>query len=204
MLTPLELIASFFGILSVWYSKKESIWVYPSGLLNTLMYIYLSFKGDLYGEAGVNLYYTIMSLYGWHHWLKRDAQSNLVVSIRRSSFRQKVYHFVFFAVLYTLIYLLLLYIQTAFAPGAVPWADALASASAFTAMWLMTQKKVESWIWWIITNITAIPLYFVKGYGVTSAYYTILLVLAVLGWQEWNKKANEQFNRSSATHPSGH
>lgn len=192
MLTALELIAIFSGILSVWFSKKENIWVYPSGLINTLVYIYLSFKGDLFGEAGVNLFYTIMSIYGWYNWLKKDEQLNRVVRISHSTFKQKKLQFLFFVVLYVLIYVLLTYIQSAFAPGAVPWADALASAAAFTAMLLMTQKKVESWIWWMLTNITAIPLYFVKGYIFTAVYYTILLVLAVLGWKEWNKKANEQ------------
>lgn len=196
MFTALELIAIFSGILSVWCSKKESIWVYPSGLLNTVIYVYLSFKGDLFGEAGVNLFYTIMSMYGWYNWLKRDQQSNLVVKIRHSGSRQRAYQFLFFAVLYVLIYCLLSFVQSAFAPGAIPWADALASAAAFTAMVLMTQKKVESWIWWIITNITAVPLYFVKGYIFTAVYYIILLVLAVLGWQEWNKKANEQSSSS--------
>jgi nicotinamide mononucleotide transporter len=192
MLTALELIAIFSGILSVWFSKKENIWVYPSGLINTLVYIYLSFKGDLFGEAGVNLFYTIMSIYGWYNWLKKDEQLNRVVRIRHSTVQQKKNQFLFFGALYVLIYVLLTYIQSAFAPGAIPWADALASAAAFTAMLLMTQKKVESWIWWILTNITAIPLYFVKGYIFTAVYYTILLVLAVLGWKEWNKKANEQ------------
>jgi nicotinamide mononucleotide transporter len=192
MLTALELIAIFSGILSVWFSKKENIWVYPSGLINTLVYIYLSFKGDLFGEAGVNLFYTIMSIYGWYNWLKKDEQLNRVVRIRHSTVQQKKNQFLFFGALYVLIYVLLTYIQSAFAPGAIPWADALASAAAFTAMLLMTQKKVESWIWWILTNITASPLYIVKGYIFTAVYYTILLVLAVLGWKEWNKKANEQ------------
>jgi nicotinamide mononucleotide transporter len=98
----------------------------------------------------------------------------------------------FFLVLYLVIYLSLTYIQQAFSPGAIPWADALASAAAFTGMWLMTQKKVNSWIWWMVTNICSIPLYYTKGYTLTSRYYFILLILAVMGWIEWRKKANEQ------------
>ena len=82
--------------------------------------------------------------------------------------------------------------QNAFAPDAIPWADALASASALTGMWLMTRKKVESWIWWIITNIASMPLYYVKGFAPTSLYYFILLVLAIFGLKEWKNKANAQ------------
>jgi nicotinamide mononucleotide transporter len=82
------------------------------------------------------------------------------------------------------------YLKTNFAPGAIPWADAFASASAFTGMWLMTRKKVESWYWWIATNIASIPLYFVKGYVFTSVYYFILLIMAIFGLIEWRRRAN--------------
>jgi nicotinamide mononucleotide transporter len=71
----------------------------------------------------------------------------------------------------------------------IPAADAFASATAFTGMWLMTRKKVESWWWWIATNITSIPLYFVKGYVFTSVYYLVLLVMAISGLMEWKKRA---------------
>jgi len=76
-----------------------------------------------------------------------------------------------------------------FAPQAIPWADAFASATAYTGMWLMTRKKVESWHWWIATNIAGIPLYFVKHYVFTSVYYLVLLIIAIAGLREWNKRA---------------
>ena len=190
----IEIIAIVFGIISVWFSKKENVWVFPSGLINTTFYIYLSIKGDLYGEAVVNLYYTGMSLYGWYNWLKRDDQNLKVLNITNSTTTECLYEILFFITLYVIIFFSLIYIKSAFAPGAIPWADALASASAFTGMWLMARKKVNSWIWWIITNITSIPLYYVKGYEKTSIYYLILLVLAVLGLQEWRKKANQHKN----------
>ena len=187
----IEEIAIVFGIISVWFSKKENIWVFPSGLINTTFYIYLSIQGDLYGEAVVNLYYTGMSLYGWHCWLKRNDKNEKVLQITNSTASEWLYEISFFVILYAVIFFSLVYIKNAFAPGAIPWADALASASAFTGMWLMARKKVNSWIWWIITNISSIPLYYVKGYEKTSIYYLILLVLAVLGLLEWRKKANE-------------
>jgi nicotinamide mononucleotide transporter len=89
-------------------------------------------------------------------------------------------------------------LKTNFAPEAIPWADAFASAAAFTAMWLMTKKKVESWYWWIATNIASIPLYFVKHYVFTSVYYLILLVMAVFGLLEWirRQKQNEIISNS--------
>ena len=184
----MEYIAVFAGIVSVWFSRKENILVYPTGLLNTIFYIYLSFKGGLLGEASVNFYYTVMSLYGWILWTKKDQQHHPVLHIRFSSKKEWSIQLVFFGAFYIAIFFALSYLKKGFAPGAIPWADAFASATAFTGMWLMTKKKVESWYWWIATNIASIPLYFVKQYVFTSVYYVVLLVMAVFGLVEWIKR----------------
>lgn len=186
----IEYIAVFAGIASVWYSRAENILVYPVGLINTIFYVYLSFKGQLLGEASVNLYYTIMSIYGWYLWNKKNQQQEHIVRITHSNKKWWLYQCIFFAVFYIIIFASLTYLKKNFAPGAIPWADAFASATAFTGMWLMTKKKVESWYWWIATNIASIPLYFVKQYVFTSVYYFVLLIMAVFGLIEWIKKAN--------------
>ncbi len=189
--TWLEYIAVFSGIASVWYSKKENILVYPVGLINTTIYIWLSVKGHLFGEASVNLYYTVMSIYGWILWAKKDEHHHHVVSITLSGLSEWKIQLLFFAACYAVIFISLSFIKNSFAHGAIPWADALASAAAYTGMWLMAKKKVESWLWWITTNIASIPLYFVKGFVFTSVYYFVLLVLAIFGLTEWMKKAKE-------------
>jgi len=190
--TPIEAIAVIMGIVSVWYSRKENILVYPTGLINTTLYIYLSFKGHLLGEASVNLYYTIMSLYGWHLWTRKtEDKTDFVLQITHSSKKEWAIQLLFFGVIYTTIYLLLTYAKNAFAPEAIPWADAFASATAYTGMWLMAKKKVESWIWWILTNIASIPLYFIKGYAFTSVQFIVLLILAIAGLISWQQKAKE-------------
>ena len=188
--TWLELIAVIAGIASVWYSRKESILVYPVGLINTTIYIYLSFKGHLLGEASVNLYYTLMSLWGWYLWTRVDPNKHtIILQITKSNARDWFHQILFFLAFYFSLYFSLTYLKKEFAPEAIPWADALASAAAYTGMWLMAKKKVESWIWWIITNIASIPLYFVKGYTFTSVQFLVLLVLAVAGLKSWNDKA---------------
>jgi nicotinamide mononucleotide transporter len=183
-----EYVAVFTGIASVWYSRKENILVYPTGLINTTIYIFLSFNGGLLGEASVNIYYTVMSIYGWLLWSKKDLEQHLILQITSSSKKEWLQQLGFFAVFYGAIYFALTYLKRDFAPGAIPWADAFASATAFTGMWLMTRKKVESWYWWIATNIASIPLYFVKHYVFTSVYYIILLIMAFAGLIEWLKR----------------
>lgn len=187
----LEYLAVFAGIASVWYSRKENILVYPVGLINTIIYIWLSAKGHLLGEASVNFYYTVMSIYGWILWSKKDTRQKPVLHITFSNQRWWVYQLLFFLAFYFAIYFSLIYLKKDFAQGAIPWADAFASATAFTGMWLMTKKKVESWYWWIATNIASMPLYFVKNYVFTSVYYFILLIMAVWGLTEWIRKAKK-------------
>jgi len=187
--TWLEYIAVITGIASVWFSRAENILVYPVGLINTIIYIYLSFDRHLIGEAGVNFYYTVMSIYGWILWARKNAQHEIVVQITYSSRKEWWQQLLFFLSFYVSIYLLLTYLKKNFYPGAIPWGDAFASATAFTGMWLMARKKVESWYWWIATNLSSIPLYFVKGLVFTSVYYLILLVFAFWGLAEWKRKA---------------
>lgn len=196
--TGLEYIAVFAGIASVWYSRKEHILVYPVGLINTIIYIYLSFKFHLPGEASVNFYYTVMSLYGWYMWMKKDQQQEAVLHITWSDKRMWVYQLLFFLFFYIAIYFSLVYLKENFFKDAIPWADAFASATAFTGMWLMTRKKVESWYWWIATNIASIPLYFVKELVFTSVYYSVLLVFAFWGLAEWRKRARTTLNIRTA------
>lgn len=186
----LEAIAVIAGVVSVWYSRKENVLVFPTGLINTTLYIYLSYKGNLFGEASVNLYYTLMSVYGWYLWTrKKEDHQTPVLQITASNQKEWIQQLLFFAVFYLVIFISLSFAKKAFAPEAIPWADAFASATAYTGMWLMAKKKVESWIWWILTNIASIPLYFVKGYAFTSVQFLILLLLAIAGFQSWRKKA---------------
>ncbi len=187
-----EYIAVFTGIASVWYSRKENILVYPVGLINTIIYIYISVKGNLFGEAGVNFYYTVMSIIGWYMWLKKDTKKEIALHVTKSTKKEWLVQIAFFLFFYITIFLILTYFKKQFYDGVIPWADAFASATAFTGMWLMTKKKVESWYWWIATNIASIPLYFVKHYVFTSVYYLVLLIMAVLGLFEWMKKSKNK------------
>ncbi|HEY0067535.1 MAG TPA: nicotinamide riboside transporter PnuC [Flavisolibacter sp.] len=187
----LEYIGVVAGILSVWFSKKENILVYPVGLVNTIIYVYLSFRHQLIGEATVNFYYTVVSIYGWWLWTRKDRRLQPVLQVTFSTNKEWTFQLLFFAGLYLAGFLALTYLQGSFYPGAIPWADAFASATAFTGMWLMARKKVESWYWWIATNIASIPLYYVKGLVLTSIYYFILLGLAIFGLMEWRARARK-------------
>lgn len=184
-----EIIAVVSGIASVFFSRIENIWVYPVGLVSTILYTWISFENHLLGEAAVNIYYTIMSVYGWILWARRNAEQQHVVRVTFSTSREWGQQLAFFGFFYISLFISLTYARQSFFPGAIPWGDAFASATAFTGMWLMAKKKVESWYWWIATNIASIPLYFVKHLVLTSLFYGILLVMAFFGLAEWKRRA---------------
>lgn len=187
----LEFIGVIAGIASVWFSRKENILVYPIGLVNTIIFVYISLEGSLYGEASVNLYYTVMSIYGWILWSRKNDKKEIVLQVTYSNKKEWLQQLLFFAAFYIAIFYSLTYLKNIFYSNTVPLADAFASATAYTCMWLMAKKKVESWIWWIATNLASIPLYYIKGYAFTSVQYIILLVMAIAGWITWRQKAKQ-------------
>jgi len=184
--TWLEFTAVFFGITSVLLSRIEHIGVYPTGIVNTTIYIYLSIIAGLYAEASVNLYYTVMSVIGWVLWSRKRSDGEKL-QISRSTRREWVYSLTFFAFAWAALW----FILQKYTNSSVPIADGFASATAYTGMWLMARKKIENWLWWIATNTAAIPLYFIKGYVFTSFQYVVFLVLAVMGWVEWKKRSEK-------------
>lgn len=181
--TPLEFVAVFFGIASVMFSRLENIWVYPTGIVNTTIYIYLSIVAGLYAEAGVNFYYTVMSIVGWWLWAQKR-EGKKVLRITRSSQQEWLGALVFFGLCWAILF----FILKKLTDSTVPLADGFAAAAAYTGMWLMARKKLENWLWWIVTNVASMPLYFVKGFVFTSFQYLVFLVLAILGYVEWRRK----------------
>jgi len=183
--TWLEFIAVVFGIASVLYSRKENILVYPTGIINTILYTWFCFGWwGLYAEGSLNFYYTIMSIYGWVLWSRKKTGSDKKLGITRNSKKEWIFSILFFIVSYWILY----WVLCRYTKSTVPFADAFASAAAYTGMLLMARKKLENWLWWILTNLASIPLYFYKGAVFTSFQYLVFFVLAIMGYVTWKKK----------------
>lgn len=178
-----EAVAVVFGITSVLFSRAENILVYPTGLVNTMLYTWFCFAWwDLYAEGSLNFYYTVMSIYGWWAWSRH--KSGPTLTITRNSGKDWLVSILFFTICFALLY----FVLRRFTDSTVPLADAFASAAAYTGMWQMTRKKLENWIWWMATNLASIPLYFYKGAVFTSVQYVVFLVLAIMGYFTWRQK----------------
>jgi nicotinamide mononucleotide transporter len=123
-----------------------------------------------------------MSIYGWYVWTRKS--NNKTIEITWNNKQDWIISITFFIVCWIVLYIVL----KKFTSSTVPWGDSFASATAYTGMWQMTRKKIENWIWWILTNTASIPLYFYKGAVFTSFQYIIFLILAIAGYIEWKKK----------------
>ncbi|MCM2301285.1 MAG: nicotinamide riboside transporter PnuC [Flavobacteriaceae bacterium] len=184
----LEAIAVFFGLLSVWYAKKENILVYPTGIISTLIFVYLLFKWELLGDMLINAYYFMMSIYGWYIWTRKVDQTHFTPITKTSNQEKFVSVGIFIS---SFIFVVLVYSYFDKFNTWTAYVDTLTTAIFFAGMWLMARKKIENWIFWIIGDIISVPLYFFKGYTLTSIQYFIFLIIAYYGYIEWKKSLNK-------------
>ena len=179
----LEIIAVVFGILSVWFSKKNNILVYPTGMISTSIFTYLLFKWSLLGDMMINAYYFMMSIYGWYIWTRKV--NNIVTPISKVGSPEKITSLIIFFFSLSFVYGIYNYFDKW--GSYTSYIDNFTTAIFFVAMWLMANRKIENWIFWIIGNIISIPLYFYKGLTFTSIQYIIFTVIAISGYYTWKK-----------------
>jgi len=185
----LEFLAFIFGIISVVYAKKENILVYPTGIICTVITIYLLYRAQYFGDMMMNVYYSAMSIYGWWNW-SRVKDNHYIVLISKTN--KKEYLIASFFFLLTIVITFSVYKMNLDSLEIPNYIDIFTSGIFFTAMWLMANKKIESWIFWIIGDIITIPLYGYRGLGILSLQYLIFLILAIQGYYEWKKTLNKQ------------
>ncbi len=185
-MTWLEAIAVFFGLLSVWYARKENILVFPTGIVSVLIYVYICFGAKLYADMGINAYYFVMSVYGWYTWTQVTGKPALPISYN-TPFETRM-SISILVISFTILW----YALSNFTDSDVPVWDALTTSIFFVAMYLMARKKVENWIAWIVADIISIPLYFYKGLILTSFQFLVFLVLAVMGYITWKQQMDAE------------
>ena len=185
----LEIIAFIFGIASVWFAKQENILVYPSGIICTVITVYLLYINQYFGDMMMNFYYSIMSIYGWWNW-SRKKNNTYVVPISRTTLKEKKIGIGFFIL--TMLITFLVYKAFNYTIEIPNYIDIVTSGIFFTAMWYMATKKLENWTLWIIGDLITIPLYAYRGLGILSLQYVIFTVLAIQGYREWKKSLNNK------------
>lgn len=183
----LEIIAVIFGFLSVWFSKKNHVFVFPTGMISTSIFVYLLLKWELLGDMMINGYYFAMSVYGWYIWTRKVDATHVTPIARTTKKEKKISIAIFFA---TLLFVYFVYVSFDKWTSWVAYVDTITTAIFFVGMWLMARRKIENWIYWIIGDIISAPLYFYKGFTFTSFQYLIFTFIAISGYLAWKKHLN--------------
>jgi nicotinamide mononucleotide transporter len=173
-------------IASVWYARKNNVLVYPTGIIGVLLAAYVYFiisVPPLYADASLNIYYFIMSVYGWYNWTKKK-ENSLQYPISWCNKNELGTGIFLFLASWGILY----YVLQDFTNSNTPFLDSLVSGSAVTAMWWMAKRKIENWLAWIVSNIVAIPLNFYKGFMLFTLMYILFLLMAWMGYIAWKKE----------------
>lgn len=193
----IEIIVFFFGIMSVIYAKKENILVFPVGLIATVLTVYLLYKVGYFADMTVNIYYSIMSVYGWINWSKKKGDVP-EYQISRATKKQKWLGLLMFTITIFVMYgIYKLFDQPILQENYI---DIFTTGIFFTGMWFMALKKIENWTLWIIGNLISIPLYGYRGLGILSLQFIIFTILAIMAYREWNAIIQQQTQNIKSTH----
>ena len=185
----LEIFAVFFGFLSVWFSKNNNVLVFPTGLINTSIFVYLLFKWELLGDMIINAYYFVVSIYGWYYWTRKNSNNDFTPISKVNYNDQKI---ILVISILSAIFVSLMYTVFNKWSGLVSYIDILTTSIFFAGMWLMARRKIESWIFWIIGDIISTPLYLYKGLTFTSFQYFIFTFIAIAGYYKWKSIYNRK------------
>ena len=187
--TLLEITAVIFGFMSVWCSKQNNIWVFPTGMISTSIFVYLLLKWELLGDMMINAYYFMMSIYGWYIWTRKvDNTQTTPISVTNEQ-EKKIGIVIFIG---TLFFVYVIYNTFNKWTSWVAYVDTITTAIFFVGMWLMAKKKIENWIFWIVGNIISVPLYFYKGFTFTSFQYLGFTFIAIAGYFAWKKTLDKK------------
>ncbi|WP_422106984.1 nicotinamide riboside transporter PnuC [Winogradskyella sp.] len=183
----LEIVAIIFGFLSVWFSKRNKVLVFPTGMISTAIFVYLLLKWELLGDMMINGYYFIMSVYGWFIWTRKVDETHVTPISITTIKERRISVLIFLA---TLLFVYIVYKTFDKWNGWVAYVDTITTAIFFVGMWLMARRKIENWIFWIIGDIISVPLYLYKGFAFTSFQYLGFTIIAIYGYLAWKKHLN--------------
>jgi nicotinamide mononucleotide transporter len=181
--SPLEIVAVALGLICVWCYVRENMWAWPTGLLQPLLFAAVFYGAHLYADFGLQIVFAVVQVYGWWRWLHRDRGGHELAITRTSAT-----HWGALAIFAVIAYPDMAWlIQQYCVDASMPWWDSAETVLSLVAQWLISHKKLENWLVWIVVDISSIPLYWIKGLHLTAGLYLVFLVLATLGFLAWRR-----------------
>ena len=180
-----EIIGMILGLISVWLTIRQNIWCWPTGLVMVALYAVVFFQAKLYADAGLQVVYFVLQIYGWYEWL-HGGKARGKLDITRLNLRLGIALVVTAAAATALMG----YLLATKTDAALPYWDSTATVLSLIAQWMLARKIIENWLVWITVDLLSIGIYAAKALYPTMALYAAFLTLATLGWIEWRKSLN--------------
>ena len=190
----IEIFGVVTGILYVILEVKQNRLLWPLGIITSAAYIYIFFTGKFYADMGLQVYYVLISIYGWYYWSRGGAKLNKkVLPVVRINRLQLVLLLLTFVLAWVGIYIVL----DLYTDSTVPLGDSFTTALAIVATWMLTRKIIEQWFLWIIANVVSIALYIYKGLYPTVILYAVYAGMAVYGYLEWKRSMDKEIKNET-------
>ncbi len=194
-LSWVEWIGFIVSLVYLYFSINQKIWLWPMGLLSSIFYVIVFLVVHLYADMILQVYYLIVSLWGWIFWKKKqENDKNKNMPIIKTSLKDFINISIAFIVLYLLLVLVLLKLPAVLniTSSAMPYLDAFTTAGSFVATWMLVKKRIEQWLFWIVIDIVSMGMYIYKGLHPTALLYLIYTVMAIGGYVVWLKEYKKQ------------
>ncbi len=188
----IELLGAILGILYIFFSIRQSILTWPIGLLTSILYTVVFFQSKFYADMGLQVYYVIISIYGWYFWIKgtngKNNKNEASLPVRKLS-NSLLIKLIFASII---IYIILVIILLNFTDSDVPYMDSLTTALSIVATWMLAKKYIEQWLVWVFVDALSSGLYIYKSLWPTVVLFIIYTIMAALGYMEWKKDLKTQ------------
>lgn len=181
MTTWIEISAIVFTLLSVIFTAKNSIIAWPIGIAGCISYLIVFTDQKLFADAFLQIIFVLQSIYAWYNWNR--PQKDIPITWLSRNDRDKTISITM------LIYMITVIILSK-TGGRLPLIDGLTTSISLVATYLLAKKKIDSWIYWIVTDTILIILFWVSGLYLSSLLYFILLIIASFGLYKWIKLKN--------------
>jgi nicotinamide mononucleotide transporter len=182
----IEVLGVVTSLIYLYFSVRQIIWLWPFGILSSALFIWIFFLSKFYADMGLQVYYLVISIYGWFYWLRGGtrAPGSDKLRVSRISLRRAIQ----LAFIGTMIFFGIVFVLKQFTDSDVPWGDGFTTAASIVATWMLARKILEHWLVWIIVDAVAAGLYIYKGLYPSALLYVIYSIIAVLGYYQWKSE----------------
>jgi len=186
--TALEITGTLFSFIYLYLSVKQKIGLWVFGFLSAVVYTLVFFQTKFYAAMSLQLYYLVVSVYGWYSWKRNSETTGEELSVRSTRFKEWII-LSGITVVIMLIYYALLSLGT---DSPVPGADSFITAFSITATWMLARKQIEHWLIWIVVDSVAVIVYLKQGLYSTALLFVVYGVMAVVGWTQWRRSMKKK------------